>query len=306
MRYDQINLTAQVSIQNPAGGPNVVFPSAPATAAAPSYTIGFGQIPVAQNGRPGHLDIPVNGAAFIGNLLTCAAVIYIYTNAMGAIQNVVLYHAHTGDIPANDLPTHNSHNVHNVPVGQIHVVFASSQSMAPNPSDGIQTAADGLIDILNAGVPMGNIRVLTGTGGGFGTNGIGEVGMSPLTTWRNGNLQTTIANVAAQALAAYAAQFPPGQTKLGIMGSSHNLANGQARIQTLTTANNNATNDTARVNAVQACLGDAHSFKPGSLKLFVVQQLNVAIRHQPTGGITTMNAQAQGTAIVNGIRNGTY
>jgi hypothetical protein len=114
-----------------------------------------------------------------------------------------------------------------------------------------------------------------------------------------------LVNCANLARAAYAAQFPPGQTKLGLLGSSHNLANGQARIQTLTTGINAASNDTARLNSLQTFLGDAHSFKPGSLKLFMVQQLNVAIRHQPAGNITPMNAQAQGNAIVSGIRNGT-
>jgi hypothetical protein len=304
MLYNQIVHTAQVSIQNPAGGPNVVFASAPATT-APTYGLGFGQMPTAQDGHAGHVDVPANGAVQIGNLLTCAAVTYIYTNAMGAVQNVVLYHAHTGFIPANELPTDPSRNVHNVAAGQIHVVFCSSQSMAPNPNNGIQTAADGLIGILNAGVPAGNIRVLTGCGGAFGANSKGEVGMSAVATWSNGNLQTTLVNCANLARAAYAAQFPPGQTKLGLLGSSHNLANGQARIQTLTTGINAAGNDTARLNSLQTFLGDAHSFKPGSLKLFMVQQLNVAIRHQPAGNITPMNAQAQGNAIVSGVRNGT-
>jgi hypothetical protein len=103
MLYNQIVHTAQVSIQNPAGGPNVVFASAPATT-APTYGLGFGQMPTAQDGHAGHVDVPANGAVQIGNLLTCAAVTYIYTNAMGAVQNVVLYHAHTGFIQLTNCP----------------------------------------------------------------------------------------------------------------------------------------------------------------------------------------------------------
>ena len=76
MLYNQIVHTAQVSIQNPAGGPNVVFASAPATT-APTYGLGFGQMPTAQDGHAGHVDVPANGAVQIGNLLTCAAVTYI-------------------------------------------------------------------------------------------------------------------------------------------------------------------------------------------------------------------------------------
>jgi hypothetical protein len=304
MLYNQIVLNGQVSIRNPAGGPNVVFASALAVT-APSYGLGFGRIPIQQNGHAGHVDVPANGAVQIANLITCAAVTYVYTDLAGAVQDVVLYHAHTGIVSATGLPTHPSHNTRNVHPAQIHVVFTSAESMTPNPNDGIQTAADGLIAILNAGVPAANIRVLTGCGAAFGANWRGEVGMKPLATWSNGNLQTTLVNCANQALAAYTRQFPAGKTTLGFLGSDHDLTTAQARIQTLTAAINNAIDDTARLTALQTFLA-AGANKAGSLNVFMVQALNFAFRHPPAGNITPINAQVQGTAILNGIRNGAF
>jgi hypothetical protein len=303
LRYDQIALTSHVSIPQRVG-PAVNFPSAPASR-CPSYSLGFGHDPLLQNGRAGYLAVPPDGAVQIMNLISCAAAIYIYTNVAGAVHNVVVYHAHTGDIPAGQLPTEALHNTHNVPNAQIQVVFASSQSMDESPDRGIQTAADGLLAMLNAGVPLGNIRVLTGTGTAFGANDRGEVGLQAETVWRHGNLGTTLATVANQALTAYAAQFPAGQTTLGLLGSGHNLTTGRARIQRLLQEFNNARNDTARLDALQTFLrNNSYSFKAGSLKLMVVQQLNVVIRHQPAGNVTPLNAQAQGNNIISDIRHG--
>lgn len=303
MRYDQINLNRQVSIPDGAGGTEV-FPSAPASSVG-NYSLGFGKKPVIQEGRAGHLDIQPDGAAQIINLLSCAAVVYIYTDVLGNVQNVVLYHAHTGLIPNHELPTDPTHNAHRVSNAQIHVVVASSQSMEDDPDEGIQTAAYGLIDILQAGVPKANVRVLTGTTACFGANVRGEVGIYARATWANGDLQATLTNVAAQALADYETQFGPGQTKLGFLGSGHNLANGRTRIQTFRDTLSAARDDTARLNALETLLQDAHPFKAGSLKLFVVQRLYGAVRNLPITNVTAQNAQHEGNAILNGIRDGT-
>jgi hypothetical protein len=177
--------------------------------------------------------------------------------------------------------------------------------MQKNPYEGIQSAAFGLIDILNAGVPRANIRVLTGTTASFGANGRGEVGNHARATWANGDLQATLTNVATQALADYEAQFPPGQTKIGFFGSGHNLANARTGIQTFKNSLDAADNDTARLNTLETLLGDTHSFKPGSLKLFVVQRLYGAVRNLPITNVTPQNAQNEGNAILHGIRGGT-
>jgi hypothetical protein len=178
--------------------------------------------------------------------------------------------------------------------------------MNADPNQGIQTAADGLIDIFNAQVPLANIRVLTYCSGTFGANWKGEVGGSPVATWANGDLQAILINCANQALASYVAQFPAGQAQLGFLGSGHNLANGRTRIQRLINSITASRNDTDRLNALQTFLSGPNTFKAGSLKLFVVQQLNMGIRGQPAGDITTLNARTAGNAIVNGVRNGTY
>src|SRR5262249_26854629 len=130
MRYDQIVLTSQVSI--PDGRRTEDFPSALASSAG-SYSLGFGKKPVIQNGRAGHLDIEPDGAAQIMNLSSCAAVVYIYTGGPGTVQKVVLYHAHTGLIPEDELPIAPTHNTHRVLNAQIHVVFASPKSMHTDP-----------------------------------------------------------------------------------------------------------------------------------------------------------------------------
>jgi hypothetical protein len=118
MLYNQLPQTGHVSIPNPVGGPDLRFTSAPGPF-APSYGVPFGDVPIRQSGRAGRVDIAVGKAVEIPNLLTCAAVISIYTNALGAIQKVSIYHAHTGDIPADELPTHADRNNLNVPLGQI-------------------------------------------------------------------------------------------------------------------------------------------------------------------------------------------
>jgi hypothetical protein len=84
MRYDQIVLTSQVSIPDGDGGTEV-FQSAPASSVG-NYSLGFGRKAVVQEGRAGHLDIQPDGAGQIINLLSCAAVIYIYTDGLGTVQ----------------------------------------------------------------------------------------------------------------------------------------------------------------------------------------------------------------------------
>lgn len=116
-----------------------------------------------------------------------------------------------------------------------------------------------------------------------------------------GNLGTTLVHVANQALAAYTAQFPAGQTRTGFRG--HDLTKARTRIQALTTSINNATTDAARVDALQTFLRDFwYSFKAGSLKLMVVQQFYALVFRRPAADVTTQNAQARGDHILSAMR----
>jgi hypothetical protein len=114
----------------------------------------------------------------------------------------------------------------------------------------------------------------------------------------------------ALAIGDYAAQFAAGHTTMGFMGGGHNLTKGNARIVNLNIAINGAANDEARLMAVQAFFLGTGSYKAGSLKLLLTRRLDAAFRAGAVvahgAGITTLNAAAQVTDILNGIRAGTY
>lgn len=312
MLYNAIPQAHQVTIDDALGAP-MNFPSTPATAAM-RYALAWGQADAMQNGHAGHIVVPANSAAHIMNLISCAGVAYVYTDGGGAVLNVTLYHSHTGLIPAGDLPHHVTphYNVNAVPAAQIHVVFASSQSMHPLLGSSIQSAGQGLVDIVNVSqVPLANIRVITGTGTRWGVNGAGDVGSIPAPRhWANGNLTVALTGATALAIGDYAAQFPPGHTTMGFMGSGHNLTTGNARIANLNVAINGAPDDGGRITAVRAFFLGAGSYKAGSLKLLLARRLDAAFRGGfavPHGvGITTANAAAQVTNILNGITAGIY
>jgi hypothetical protein len=197
------------------------------------------------------------------------------------------------------------YNVQGVPASDVYVVFASSQEMKSNPRDGIQTAGQGLFQILADGVPPANIRVLTGTST-FGANLDGDCGTRYVLFWPNGNLKTVCATAVANGAQDYRAQFPGTTTKIGFAGTGHNLTEATTRIQTLTQAINNATDDNGVLDALSNFFQGAHSFKAGSLKLFMTQRLCNAIRGTAIATITPANAQNQATDLIQGIRAGRY
>ncbi len=306
MLYTAIPQTEQVTVAKEKG-PSYTFPSEPFDANW-KYDLPFGETVIRNNGRASGDPIPANGAAEILNLLTCAAVTYIYTDNASNVLNTVLYHSHTGMIPKSEFPTVAKYNTNSVPLAQIYVVFASSQSMnLATPSAGIQTAADVLVDLLQTvNIPAANIYIITGTGARVGANSEGEIGLCPNRYWSGGNLATTLTNAANDACNDYQAQFTGGQTKIGFMGSTHNKSKSIALINTLSNAFTTAADDTALLTVLQNFMNTGHSFKDGSLKLYLTKRLNTAFRPLHTTAITSVNAKTQCTAIINGIRNGIY
>jgi hypothetical protein len=305
--YTAIPQNAQVTIPHPVTGVNTNFPSTGAVQPW-RYGGGFGTAGqlVGASGTGQVLNPALGGFAHIINLISCAAAVYIYTNGGGVVQNVALFHAHTGDIAAAHGPMSVAYNVTGAVAGNTFVVFASSQEMTPNPANGIQTAARGLFQILADGVPAGNIIVITGTGTAFGADIHGNVGFARELIWAHGNLANTCAAAIAAAGVDYAGQFPVGADTLGFMGSGHNRANGAQRILTLTNNVNGAANDTGVVQAIRNFLNGPHSYKDGSLKLLVVRRLNLTIRGIAMVNVTPVNAQATGQTLLDGIIQGQW
>jgi hypothetical protein len=191
--YTAIPQNAVVTIPHPVTGVNTNFPSTMSQNWGYGGNFGaVGQL-VSASGTGQVVNPALGGFAHAANLLTCAAAIYIYTNGGGVVQNVALFHAHTGDISAAHGPMSVAYNVTGAAAANTFVVFASSQSMTPNPTEGIQTAADGLFQILADGVPAGNIIVVTGTGSAFGADIHGNVGRVKELVWAHGNLAVTCA-----------------------------------------------------------------------------------------------------------------
>jgi hypothetical protein len=313
MLYNQLlqNLpNVVINIHNPAGGQQA-FNSANGKFSG-NYRVPYGA-PAAVAGRSGTgLNVAAGGYAETMNLLSCAFVVYIYAPAsLGVVQHVAVFHAHSGDIPNGEEPTAVKYNLHNTAVADIHVVFASSQpDNSSNPKRSIQTAANGLFTILNAGVPQANIRVLTDTGGGFGANSLGEVGTGALPYWSTANLANVLNQTVAAATANYNAQFPPRVTSIGPFGATHNKTEAAGRLQQLTAALNSAQTDSTRIQAMTTFFNGAGSYKAGSLKLMMTQALDTEIRNVAPrlpampGGITTLNAQQRSTQVFQQIRAG--
>lgn len=127
-----------------------------------SFAVPFGMTPALQGQSDAGRNIGANGV-YIPNLISCAAAVYVYTNGAGGVLNVAIFHAHTGYIPNGETPLAAKYNINGVGAANIHVVFASSQSMHQNPSQGIQTAAEGVFAILGDGIPTANLKIITGT-----------------------------------------------------------------------------------------------------------------------------------------------
>ncbi|MCA9541443.1 MAG: hypothetical protein KC620_21245 [Myxococcales bacterium] len=306
MRYDQLQATGTVTIQE------IKFPYLRCNPQW-RYPLGYGRPDVLQGPSNAGQAVPAEGAVHCGNLITCAAVVYVYTDTVGQVQNVAVFHAHTGAIPHAELPHQPLYNVHGVPPARIHVVFASSQQATDGNAPrghihrAVEDAADGLVAVhQTSGVPLANLMLVTETGPRFGANRAGEVGCMPKLMWRAGSLQQTMLKVAADALTDYARQFRGNRTSIGIFGQVHDLTSGRARITTLTNMLNVAGNDDALLRAMQTFLTGSHSFKDGSLKLAMVRRMHHAFRHQQMAQITPQNAATEGAAILQGIRLGNY
>jgi hypothetical protein len=303
--YHAIPQPGVVTIPDPVTGINQNFPSTPNNFTwAHGAPFGDAGLMVGTSGT-GQV-VPAGSYAYAINLISCAAAIYIYTNG-GGVQGVAFFHAHTGDIPVGYGPMRPAYNVTGAAAANTFVVFASSQSMTPNPNDGIQTAGSGIFEILNDGVPAGNIVIITGTGTRFGADSDGNIGTSTERVWAHGaNLKLTITNAVTAAGVDYAAQFPLGQNTIGVLGSGHNRTTGAQRVVNLNLAVNGAANDNAAINAVEAFLNGPHSYKAGSLKLFVVKRLNLAIRAIAMATVTSANALATAAALLNDVRQGNF
>jgi hypothetical protein len=304
MLYNSIPQTQTVTIPDPVNATSTVFSSDRGSAAG-SFRVPLGVRPALMDRSKAGMALTNAQPAFhIINLISCAAAVYIYTGASG-VRSVAVFHAHTGDIPPDEGPMASKYNVHGVPASDVYVVFASSQEMKANPREGIQTAGQGLFQILADGVPQANIRVLTGTGT-FGANLEGDCGTRYVQYWPNGNLRTVCATAVANGALDYRAQFPGTTTKIGFAGTGHNLTEANTRIQALTQAVSNATNDSGVLDALSNFFQGAHSFKAGSLKLFMTQRLCNAIRGTTIATITPTNAQNLATDLIQGIRAGRY
>jgi hypothetical protein len=303
MMYNLLPQNVVINVPSPAGCRHA-FNSAP-TATNWTYRLAYGDPLDFQNRSGAGCNVRANGAVTIQNLLSCALVAYIYAPG-GVVQHVAVFHAHTGDIPPGEEPTAGKYNIQNVAAADIHVVFASSQS-----EGGIQIAARGLFTILNAGVPLANIRVLTDTPYQFGANFQGEVGCdNPVRYWGTANLANILTRTVATAMANYNAQFPPGVNSIGPLGSTHDKTKAAGRLQQLTVALNTAQSDNHRIQAMTNFFNDPHSYKAGSLKLIMTQALVAEVRNvvpalpAVPGGITTMNAQHCWTQLFQQIQAG--
>jgi hypothetical protein len=309
MMYNLLPQNVVINIPNGAGGVQA-FNSAP-TGLNWKYRLAYGAPLDLQGPSGAGRNVQANGAVEIINLISCALVAYIYAPG-GVVQHVAVFHAHTGHIPVGEDPTAAHFNVPNVAAANIHVVFASSQpDMPAAPHSGIQTAADGLFTILNAGVPLANIRVLTSTPAHFGANFQGDVGVgAPVRYWGTANLANVLAQTVATATANYNAQFPPGVNSIGPFGSTHDRTEAAGRLQQLNLALNNAQTDNARIQAMTNFFNGPHSYKAGSLKLMMTQALDAEVRNvvpalpAVAGGITTMNAQQCWTQLFQQIQAG--
>jgi hypothetical protein len=256
--YNLLPQNVVITIPNPAGGAQA-FNSAP-TALAWRSRLAYGAPLHRQGPSNAGRNVQANGAVEITNLLSCALVAYIYVGG-GAVQHVAVFHAHTGGIPNGEGPTAGHFNLPNAAAANIHVVFAPSQPDAPGaPNSGIQTAGDGLFTILNAGVPLANIRVLTSTPAHFSANHQGDVGVSaPARYWATANLANILTQTVTAAQNGYNAQFPVGVNSIGPFGSTHSRPEAAGRVQQLTLALNNAQTDDARIQAMTNFFNGPHS-----------------------------------------------
>jgi hypothetical protein len=301
VKYDQLPQGQQIDSIVPnhlgaqvPGGAIVQFPSGNGMA-VPNYGVDIGLLPHAM---PAVANVGVDLAAVpghaaqINNLLTCACVVYIYTNA-GGVQRVVVYHAHTGIIFPNDLPLGVNFGAPGFAAADVHIVFASSQSMdLALPLNGIQTASSGLHALLAAGIPAGNIRVLTGCGITFGANEHGDVGRAATPAFTGNDLPTRVNNALPHMPVPLAA--------------THNH---QGLVLTLTLAMmqaHTALRDTLVLNALRGFItAVSHGgYPPGSYALALAVALETQIWGIHAVAVNTGNAQARINAALGAIEVG--
>ena len=238
-------------------------------------------------------------------LIVCAAVIYIYTRG-GEIANVSIYHAFSGDFHDGHRPLGRALNPNAILANDVYVVFASSCPKVASGGSGftIYNSSAGIFDLVRMGIPLANVVLTYDAGGFYGANARGEVGQTPQPTWQGGDLGQRLADAVGDARAAYNAQFPIGETKIGLFGSTHDKTEAAGRLTTLTNALHDAGTDEARLRAIRAVLDGPHSYKDGSLKLLLVRALTARLRPDDRRVITPGNAEAEGARLLREIAAG--
>lgn len=313
MKYDQLpqNLNIQVIVpvngaQQP-GGALQAFTACQAVQ-APNYGVPIGAAPPQMMphvaGAGPFINLATPGQALQSlNLITCALVVYIYTNGGGVIQHITAYHAHTGSIPANDLPLGANFRPGHNP-NHVHVVFATSQDDHPGqPLMGIQTASQGLVDVLNSGIPANNIKVILGTGTSFGVNLQGDVGRTATPMFVGNDLPARV-TVALGTAAARFAQAGLGMGPQPTAQQRYQLL--QQILQIGTGQPHGPVRDQTLLNALNAFFAGVLAFPPGSFDLFFVEELEGEIWGAHAQVVNPMNAgqrlQRTRRAIEVGIR----
>jgi len=284
MLYNQVPQTMQVAIQGQ------VYPCDHARKAR-FFRVPWGQQPQAfmQSGAGGVLTLATSGkAGFAPNLLSCAMCVYVYVGG-GLVQRVALFHAHTGDIPQGHTPLDPPYFLGGTNVADIHVVFASSQDTSPNlPNIGIETAANGLATLLNAGILLANIRVLL-LASNFGANIEGDVGM--------GRAEAFLGADFGQAVTLAVTAAAPVANQVELLALQQLLRAAQGLAMGLTTS-------AALGNSLGTVLQSLNAFTPGSPYYLMVSQLYTSLIGNPVGVLGPGNIRTWGQRIVDAMKQG--
>lgn len=291
MLYNQIPQTQQVTVQHTGTLATQAF-SCDSASLARNFRVPWGQQPqwFTTSGAGGVLNAMTPGrAGFAPNLISCALCVYIYEHG-GQVQQVALFHAHTGLVPANHSPLDPSYNLLGTNANDIHVVFASSQASTPHsPGSGIQTAANGLFTFLADGIPLGNIRVLL-SASTFGGNIDGDVGLSPGEAFLGADFENAVLHAAAAASAKNPNPIEALALKQ-LMTAAAGLGQG-------------LTTPTALATSVGTVMSSLGATTIGSPCYEMVCELYRRLIGNPAGVIGAGNARTWGRRIVDAMKRG--
>lgn len=303
--YDQLNLDQEITLTS--RKPNITVRAGRGDRAATFRTqFGAGAPASYKEHKGGPVGAVGANGAKCEPFVTCAAVVCVYTRH-GQVLGTSIYHAFSGDFADGYDPLGGTYNPSQVGPRDVYVVFASTvgkEGSLAHP--GVDKYADGVFELVNTmRIPLGNVCLLFSSGGGFGANDRGDVGMAPEPYWANGDLSALLPLAVADAQNAYNQQFAPGQTKIGFMGRVHDKDEAAGRVNALSQQLGMARNDWARLDAVRTLLDGPHTYKAGSLKLNLVQALWDRLRPQANKVVTPQSAAVDGRTLIDGIRNGT-